>query len=101
MVLHILYSQEFLDSQHIVDFNQKLYYTTRMRQRSETLIKIFKIIGTQYELSKYLGISRQAVCQWKVVPSEHVKKISFLTGLRCEEIRPDIFGNVEADAQTV
>jgi len=64
------------------------------KTRDPIIEEIVRLCGSQAALSKYLNISRQAVCQWQVVPARYVSKISFLTGISRERIRPDIFGEV-------
>jgi DNA-binding transcriptional regulator YdaS (Cro superfamily) len=50
--------------------------------------------GGPTKLGRALGITRQAVEQWKgrVVPPEHVLAIEKLTGVTRYELRPDIYG---------
>jgi len=50
--------------------------------------------GGATKLARALGLSRQAVEQWKgrVVPPEHVLDIERLTGVSRYELRPDIYG---------
>ena len=47
--------------------------------------------GTQGELGSHLGISKQAVNQWKAVPAKYVLDVADLLGLPPEFIRPDVF----------
>lgn len=50
--------------------------------------------GGSAKLALALGITRQAVDQWKarVVPPEHVLAIEQITGVTRYELRPDIYG---------
>lgn len=47
--------------------------------------------GTQGELGTHLGITKQAVNQWKEVPAKYVLDVADLLGLPPEFIRPDVF----------
>jgi DNA-binding transcriptional regulator YdaS (Cro superfamily) len=64
------------------------------KHRDPIIEEIVRLCGSQTNLSRHLNISRQAVCQWRVVPARYVAKISFLTGISRERIRPDIFGEI-------
>lgn len=48
--------------------------------------------GGAQALAKRLGVSRQAVQKWHVIPAHWVRTIEDITGVPAEEIRPDIFG---------
>jgi DNA-binding transcriptional regulator YdaS (Cro superfamily) len=41
------------------------------------------------ELARLLGVTPQAVGQWKDVPMDHVCQISQATGIPLNELRPD------------
>lgn len=43
------------------------------------------------ELADKLGITLQAVTQWKRIPPKRCHEISDLTGIPPHELRPDIF----------
>ena len=50
-------------------------------------------VGGPTNLAKALGLSGHAVIyQWKQnrVPAEHCPDVEALTGVRCEELRPDV-----------
>lgn len=51
--------------------------------------------GGSSKLAKALGVTRQAVEQWKgrTVPPEHVLSIEKITGITRYELRPDIYGS--------
>lgn len=51
-----------------------------------------KIIG-RMELAKKLGITPQAISQWRKVPANHAVAISMLTGgeIKPVDLRPDVF----------
>lgn len=48
--------------------------------------------GGRAELANRLGVTVAAIGNWKVrgVPSEHCPLIEEITGIRCEELRPDV-----------
>ncbi|MGO4738614.1 transcriptional regulator [Bosea sp. 2KB_26] len=43
-------------------------------------------------LSRALGISSQAIPQWKRVPAARVLQVESITGVSRHDLRPDIFG---------
>lgn len=43
------------------------------------------------KLAKALGLTRQAVYQWQLVPPQHVIEVEKLTGVSRHELRPDIY----------
>ena len=47
--------------------------------------------GSLGAISGALGISKAAVSVWRHVPIHHVRKVCELTGLRPDQVRPDIF----------
>lgn len=49
-------------------------------------------LGGVPKLAEELGISRQAIYQWRAIPLEHVAKIERLTKIPLRELRPDVFG---------
>lgn len=53
--------------------------------------KVIKKAGGPVRVSKLLGISHQAVGQWKSVPPKWVIKIEELSGIPRTKIRPDIY----------
>lgn len=51
---------------------------------------VFLVI-TRRELSRHLGISEQAVGQWRRVPIHQVFQVERITGIPRERLRPDIY----------
>lgn len=49
-------------------------------------------VGGVEALAAYLGVSRQAIYQWKRVPAERVLRVERVTGVSRYDLRPDIFG---------
>lgn len=50
--------------------------------------------GGNTVLARELGITPQAVAQWRVIPAERVLDIERITGVSRHEQRPDVFGSV-------
>jgi DNA-binding transcriptional regulator YdaS (Cro superfamily) len=50
-----------------------------------------KAVGGKIELARMLGICRQAVYAWRKIPAERVVEVERLTGVRREELRPDLY----------
>jgi DNA-binding transcriptional regulator YdaS (Cro superfamily) len=57
------------------------------------------LAGGTKALATALGISSQAVSQWKRVPTERVLEVEALTGVSRYELRPDIYGTAENAAR--
>ena len=53
--------------------------------------KIIADLGGAQKVAALVGVSFQAVYQWKKVPAEHVLKISKALGVSPKKIRPDVF----------
>ena len=60
------------------------------REENPIMARIAERVS-QARLAKHLGITAQAVSQWRQVPVERALKISELTGIPCHELRPDFF----------
>lgn len=65
-----------------------------MENHDEILKALFKVVGPS-TLADLLGVSKQAVHQWRKVPVARAKEIEQITGIPREELRPDIFGGAE------
>lgn len=61
-----------------------------MKQVSSSLEKTFKATNRR-KLANELGISAQAISQWKRVPVERVLEVERITGVSRHELRPDIY----------
>lgn len=62
----------------------------------EALAKAIKAAGSSKALAQALGVSAQAVSQWRRVPHMHVLTVERLFGVPRHELRPDIFGEAAA-----
>lgn len=51
-----------------------------------------KAAGGPSKLAKALGITSQAVSQWRCVPAGYVMAVERLTGISKHKLRPDVFG---------
>lgn len=50
-----------------------------------------KAAGGIRPLARALGITHQAILQWKRVPAERVIEIERITGIDREHLRPDLY----------
>jgi len=66
-------------------------------QIMSALQKAISIAGNSSKLGKKVGVSRQAVEQWKVVPPERVLAVERATGVSRYDLRPDIYGDPPKD----
>lgn len=64
--------------------------------REEGLQKAIDAVGGIGALARGLGIKQPSVSSWMKVPSDRVLAIEALTGVRREELRPDLYFRQEA-----
>jgi len=57
----------------------------------DALTKAKQIVGNSVKLAELLGITSQAVGQWRRVPVARVLEIERLTEIPRHELRPDIY----------
>ncbi|HEY2212300.1 MAG TPA: YdaS family helix-turn-helix protein [Bradyrhizobium sp.] len=55
------------------------------------IIKLIRKRGLGSPIAKACGIKRQAVCQWRQVPSKRVLIVSKITNIPPHRIRPDLY----------
>jgi DNA-binding transcriptional regulator YdaS (Cro superfamily) len=70
-------------------------YHAAMAKKSKhqlLLMEAAKTTGGIAALAGKLGLTRQALYQWKRVPPEWVLKVEKLTGASRHDLRPDIYG---------
>lgn len=60
------------------------------------VVKAAEKAGGISALARSLGVSRQAVFQWKRIPAERVLAIEVHTGVPRYELRPDLYPRAEA-----
>ena len=58
---------------------------------SPGLAKIRETLGLQSKLARHLGVSRQAISDWPVVPINRLNEVEDFTGIDRADLRPDIF----------
>ncbi|MBD3844246.1 helix-turn-helix domain-containing protein [Bosea sp. SSUT16] len=56
------------------------------------LRKAIEAAGGPVALSRELGVSSQAIAQWKQAPPLRVIDIERITGISRHDLRPDVFG---------
>ena len=59
--------------------------------RDPCLMAVIRRYGTAARLALALGLSRQAVASWDMVPAKWVKQIADHTGMHPYRIRPDLY----------
>lgn len=64
--------------------------------RDPALQRALELIGGPSALASRLGISREAVSQWRRVPAERVIAVETATGVPRRDLRPDIYPNEKA-----
>lgn len=55
------------------------------------LERAFRQAGTRTRLAEQLGITLQAVSQWKICPANRVLQVERITGVPKHELRPDYY----------
>ena len=60
-------------------------------ERDRGLRLAIEAAGSMGKLGKTLGISAQAIQQWREVPAERIIAIEKVTGIPRERLRPDLF----------
>ena len=62
------------------------------KQQRAALAAAIKSAGSGTELARRIGITPEAVCQWKgKVPVNRVIAVEAATGVSREQLRPDVF----------
>lgn len=67
-----------------------------IKEYEEIKVKVLAASGGRQSLADRLGISAPAISQWKKIPAERIGQVSAITGMRPEEIRPDLFNTAAA-----
>lgn len=66
----------------------------------EATQEAIKAVGGPTNLGRLIGISRQAVEQWRLVPPERVLEVERVTGVSRYRLRPDIYGAPPLDVKS-
>lgn len=71
--------------------------------QEEALLKAIEACTSAAELARRLGVTDQAINQWKVAPAARVIDIETATGKKVTrfQLRPDIFGTHEGASAPV
>ncbi len=59
--------------------------------RDPSLLEIFRRYGNAARLAEALGVSKQAVSSWEMLPVKWVRVVSQATGIHPYRIRPDLY----------
>jgi len=63
-----------------------------MANKDPALLRAIEAVGTAGDLAAKIGVSPQALSQWKRVPVNRVLDVERITRISRHELRPDIFG---------
>lgn len=67
-----------------------------MANKDPILLRAIDAVGTAGELAEKIGVSPQALSQWRRIPVGRVLDIERITGISRHDLRPDIFGPAPA-----
>jgi DNA-binding transcriptional regulator YdaS (Cro superfamily) len=62
-----------------------------MDTKSEALTRAVRLSGGQAEFARLIGITAQAISQWKEVPPLRVLEVERVSGVSRHELRPDLY----------
>jgi DNA-binding transcriptional regulator YdaS (Cro superfamily) len=65
------------------------------RKRMSALDRAAAIAGSWANLANFIGVSPQAISQWKRVPSARVIAVERATGVSRHDLRPDLYPREE------
>jgi DNA-binding transcriptional regulator YdaS (Cro superfamily) len=58
---------------------------------SEALARAKQNVGGNVGLARLIGVTSQAVSQWRRVPAERVLDVERVTGVARHDLRPDLY----------
>jgi DNA-binding transcriptional regulator YdaS (Cro superfamily) len=61
------------------------------REIDEGLRMAIKAVGSQKELAWRLGMAAASLAEWHRVPSHRIRQVEAVTGIRREQLRPDLY----------
>ncbi len=62
-----------------------------MVKQTDIMDRVFEAVGGPAKLSRALGVTTQAISQWRKVPPLRAREVERLTGIPRHELRPDVF----------
>lgn len=71
--------------------DRKIFPRARVREDEGLRLAIERAGGVRV-LARMVGVSHAAISQWARVPVDRLKRVSEITGIPREVLRPDIFG---------
>jgi YdaS antitoxin of YdaST toxin-antitoxin system len=70
---------------------QPLFYMIMVAVMDAGLKKAIAAAGNKSRLAELLKIQRQAISKWKRVPLNRILAVEAATGVRREELRPELY----------
>ena len=78
-----------------LDFKVKPCFTFSMETALQAAIRA---VGTAQKFAEMIGVTPQAVSQWRRVPALRVLKVEAVSGVSRHDLRPDIYPREEVAA---
>jgi len=76
----------------LLDMRGSNTYHPTMTKAETALQRAIAIAGGPAALARMIGVTKQAIVQWKRLPPRRVPAVSSKTGVSREDLRPDIYG---------
>ena len=80
-----------LERPYFPSMQQETHIAMTASNRDRIMRRIYSERGLATRIAGELGLTYQAVQQWKKVPPEHVMSLAPILKMAPEDIRPDIF----------
>lgn len=59
--------------------------------KSHGMRRAARAFGSYAEMAKRLKLTPGAICRWNRIPEKYLLKIESLTGVRRQDLRPDLY----------
>jgi DNA-binding transcriptional regulator YdaS (Cro superfamily) len=70
-------------------------------QRSEGVTLAIQAAGGLSPLARKLGMSQQALSEWRRIPADRILQVEAVTGIARERLRPELYRSNDHDRRRV